>query len=117
NVAVWDEWNAKAPEAQVVDFIAADENLLGVWEGLDDETIAAIHIERFGMQLDGPALLLMRLGELVLHQWDVEVTFDDSATLNPDAVPALLERVPWMASRTAQPADSGIAGQAVAIRT
>ena len=117
NVVVWDDWNAKSPQAQAADFITADENLVAAWEKLDDAAIDAIHIERFGMQLDGPALVLMRISEFVLHAWDVEVTFDDDATLDAEAVPWLLGRVPMMAARIAHPDAGGLAGAQLVIAT
>ncbi|MBW8826364.1 MAG: maleylpyruvate isomerase family mycothiol-dependent enzyme [Acidobacteria bacterium] len=117
NVAIWDAWNAKSPETQAADFVTADEKLVQRWEALGDDEIGAIHLERFGMQLDGPALVLMRLSEVVLHAWDVEVTFDDGATLDAEAVPWLLDRVPLLAARMARPDAGGLAGARLVVAT
>src|SRR5258706_14259021 len=99
------------------DVVAADERLVSRWEGLSDARLDGIHVERFGMQLDAAAMVQLRVMEVVMHRWDVEVTFDDSATLQADAVPYVLTRAPQLAARTAHPAGTPLAGQTLAIRT
>jgi uncharacterized protein (TIGR03083 family) len=115
--SVWSEWNAKSAEEMASGFVAADERLVSRWEELSDEVLDGIHVERFGMQLDAAGLVSFRSNELVMHLWDVEVTFDDAASLQANAVPYLLQRVPQLASRTAKPAGTALAGRTLAIRT
>lgn len=116
NQPVWDEWNAKSPEAKAADFVPADEALVAAWEGLSDDELASIHVERFGMQLDAAGLVRMRLSEFVFHAWDVEVAFDPDARLMPDALPSLLERAPMMARYMAHP-EGDMKGKVVEIET
>jgi hypothetical protein len=56
----------------------------------------------------------LRLGEHVLHTWDVEVPFNPSATLADDAASAILDNLQFVAARAARP--NGVVRE-VTIRT
>jgi uncharacterized protein (TIGR03083 family) len=101
--ALWARWDAKSPEQMRDDFRAADTTSLERLESLDDKELASIHVSRFGMELDAAGLVRLRLGEHVIHSWDVEVMVDPSAALLPDAVPLLVDHVGRIARRTAKP--------------
>jgi uncharacterized protein (TIGR03083 family) len=91
NQSVWDEWNAKAPDAQVADALVADAALL---ERLDSTTESQRAEFRFSLgpfDLDFEGFLGLRLSEHVLHTWDVEVVLDPTATLASDAANLIID--------------------------
>jgi uncharacterized protein (TIGR03083 family) len=93
NPSVWDEWNAKAPAAQVADSLVADAALLECLEGATAEERAAVHFAMGPMTFDFDGLVGLRLGEHVLHTWDIEVTLDPTATLPNDAANLILDNI------------------------
>jgi uncharacterized protein (TIGR03083 family) len=93
NQSVWDEWNAKAPEDQVVDALVADAALLDRFQMLDEEGRERFEFSMGPMKLDFNDTVCMRLNEHVLHTWDVEVATDGSATLPEPAVEVLIDRL------------------------
>ncbi|HTZ94113.1 MAG TPA: maleylpyruvate isomerase family mycothiol-dependent enzyme [Streptosporangiaceae bacterium] len=101
---VWDVWNAKTPDAQAADAIETDERQVATLEGLSDAELAAMRTEFFGMQLDAIGIIRMRLGEHVLHTWDLAVMQDPDATVQADAVGLLIDNVPrFLAPRLGKP--------------
>jgi uncharacterized protein (TIGR03083 family) len=102
---VWDKWNAKSPDEQAADGLASDEKHVASLEALTDEQLAAISMDFFGMmQLDAVGLVRMRLGEHVMHTWDVAVTEDPAATVQADAVELLIDNVSqFLAPRLGKP--------------
>jgi uncharacterized protein (TIGR03083 family) len=90
---VWDRWNAKSPDEQAADALAADERQVQTLEQLTDEQLAKIALPFFGMELDAVGLVRLRLGEHALHTWDVAVALDPAATVSPDAVDLLIDNV------------------------
>ena len=92
---VWDGWNAKSPDQQALDALAADEKQVATLEGLTDEQLAAVDLDFFGMmRLDAAGMVRMRLGEHVLHTWDLAVMADPAAVLPADAAELLIDNVP-----------------------
>jgi uncharacterized protein (TIGR03083 family) len=100
---IWDRWNAKEPEVQAADSIAANERFVEAVEALSDERLAELRPQIFGMDLDAVGLLRMRLGEHAVHSWDVAVAFDDTATLESSAVELLVDSVAPVAARSGAP--------------
>lgn len=101
---VWDRWNAKSPDNQAADAIESDARHVATLEGLTDEQLAAIRMDFFGMQLDAAGLVRLRLREHAMHTWDLEVTRDPAATLQPRAVELLIDDVPaFLAPRLGKP--------------
>jgi uncharacterized protein (TIGR03083 family) len=101
---VWDVWNAKTPDEQAADGVETDERHVQTLEQLSDEQLGKIRLEFFGNQLDASGLIRMRLGEHVMHTWDVAVMRDPAATLPADAVALLIDRVPqFLAPRLGKP--------------
>ena len=88
--AVWDEWNAKGPDAQAADALIADRALLDGFESLDDTQRAAFHLAMGPFDLDFTGFVGLRLNEHVLHTWDIEVMADPDAVLPSDASQAIL---------------------------
>ena len=102
---VWDKWNAKSPDEQAADGLASDERHIETLEALTDEQLAAIDMDFFGMmRLDAVGMIRMRLGEHVLHTWDLAVTQDPAAAVQADAVQMLIDNVPqFLAPRLGKP--------------
>jgi uncharacterized protein (TIGR03083 family) len=100
---IWDRWNAKDPQAQAADALAADEATLRRFESLDAGQRAGLRLRAFGMELDLAGVSRMRLGEHALHTWDVAVALDPSATVAPDAVALLIDTIAPLAARTGKP--------------
>jgi uncharacterized protein (TIGR03083 family) len=99
---VWDTWNAKNPDEQAGDALAADEKFLCALEELSNDELAGISLQIFGMKLDSIGLVGLRLGEHALHTWDVAVSFDPSVAVSADAVALLIDNVPgFLAPRLA----------------
>jgi len=101
---VWDVWNAKSPDDQAADAIASDEKHVQRLEQLTDEELAAARMDFLGMQLDAIGIIRLRLGEHVLHTWDLAVMQDPAATVQADAVELLIDNVPqFLAPRLGKP--------------
>jgi len=102
---VWDRWNAKSPDDQAADALVSDEQHLQALEALTDEQLAAINMDFFGMmQLDAVGVVRMRLGEHVLHTWDLAVMADPATTVQANAVELLIDNVPqFLAPRLGKP--------------
>ncbi len=81
--SVWDEWNAKEPEAQAADTLVADAALLDRLDGLGEEQRAAFQFALGPFNFDFAGMIGLRLNEHVLHTWDIEVMVDPKAVL-PD---------------------------------
>jgi uncharacterized protein (TIGR03083 family) len=102
-VAVWDEWNAKDPQSQAADAVAADAKLTEAWAGIDPARISELTFPLGPMQLDGTAYLRMRLAELAVHSWDVAVAVDPAAVVEPAAVDQLVDNLEMIAGFSGRP--------------
>ena len=104
---VWDVWNAKSPDEQAADALVSDEQQIATLEALTDEQLAVARMDFIGMQLDAVGIIRLRLGEHVLHTWDLAVTADPDATVQANAVELLIDNVPqFLAPRLGKtPAD------------
>ncbi len=89
--SVWDEWNAKEPAAQAADALAANAALVERLGSLTDDERAGVTVSMGPMTLDVTAFAGLRLNELALHLWDVDVTFDPAATVRPEAVRVVVD--------------------------
>ena len=96
---IWEAWNAKSPEAQAVDSLAADAAFVERWEVFSAEQLADFGLSIFGMEVDAAGLLGMRLGEHALHSWDVAVAFDPDATLLPEATDLIVDSLDALVAR------------------
>ncbi len=103
NAAVWDEWNAKEPAAQVRDALTSDAALLDLLEGATKEERAGFSLSMGPYAFDFDGFVGLRLGEHVLHTWDVEVTRNDAATLSEEAANAILDGVAFVVARAGRP--------------
>lgn len=100
NTAVWDEWNAKDPTAQVVDCLASDLDYLSSLDAATEDQRGEFHFTMGPFAFDFDGLVGLRLSEHVLHTWDVEVAIEPSATLSSDAANAILDRIQFIVART-----------------
>jgi hypothetical protein len=114
NTSVWDEWNAKLPADQVSDSLLSDAAYLAVLEGATDDERVKFRMNLGPFVFDFDGLVGLRLGEHVLHTWDVEVPFNPSATLTSEAADAILDKLQFVAARAAKP--NGVV-QDVTVRT
>lgn len=106
---IWDTWNARSPEDQAAESVAANEALVARVEALTPEQRAAFQVTMFGrMPMDLAGVLGMRLSEHAVHTWDVAVALDPAATVAPDAVDLLIDRLPMMAGFTGKKAGAPV---------
>jgi uncharacterized protein (TIGR03083 family) len=109
---VWDTWNAKSPDDQAADALAADEKHVSTLEQLSDAELAGVKLPFLGMDLDSVGMIRLRLGEHALHTWDVAVIGDPAATVSPDAVALLIDNVPqFLAPRLGKPQEQPFAAR------
>ncbi len=100
---VWDEWNAKSPEAKAADGLAADRALLEQFEAVSDAQRAVFQVALGPLRLDFDGLVGTRLNELALHTWDIAVTFDSTVPVAPDAVGLIIDNVAMIVGFAAKP--------------
>jgi uncharacterized protein (TIGR03083 family) len=103
NQSVWDEWNAKSPSDQVSDSLVNDAVYLSCLEEATDEQRQEFEMKLGPFAFDFEGLVGLRLGEHVLHTWDVEVPFHPEATLSNNAANAILDNIQFVATRAARP--------------
>ena len=101
---VWDTWNAKSPDEQAADALAADERYVQALEQLSDEQLTAIRLPFIGLELDAAGVVRLRLSEHAMHTWDIAVYTDPAATVAADAAGLLVDNVPvFLAPRLGKP--------------
>ena len=101
--SVWDSWNAKSPDRQVADALAADQEFLDVLAATPDDQRGVLRV-RFGqLELDFDRFVGMRLGEHVVHTWDVEESVRPGAELAVPAASLLLDQVHFIVGRSGVP--------------
>ncbi len=100
---IWDAWNTRSPEDQAADSLSANEGFVRRLEALDATELDSLHLSAFGMDLDAAGFVRLRLPELAVHSWDIDVVLDPSATIAHDAVELLIDGVPAMAGRVGKP--------------
>jgi uncharacterized protein (TIGR03083 family) len=101
--AIWDEWNAKDPDAQARDALEADGALQERLAALTSAERSALHFAMGPMDLDLATFLGMRLSEHSLHTWDIAVTFDDAATIPADEAALVSTNLAMMARFAGKP--------------
>ena len=99
---IWDQWNARSPQAQAADALQADQAVVERFESLDDGQLRGLRLTAFGMDVDAAGLAGMRLGEHAVHTWDIAVALDPAATVAPDAVGLLVDNLGQLAARIGQ---------------
>jgi uncharacterized protein (TIGR03083 family) len=100
---IWERWNAKSPQAQAADALAADEAVTARFESLDAGQLEQLRLKLFGLDLDAAGFARMRLGEHAVHTWDIAVALDPAATVAPDAVSLLVDTLGQLTARVGKP--------------
>jgi hypothetical protein len=100
---VWDEWNAKDPDAQAADGLAADRALLEQLDSCSDADRARVQYPLGPMTVDFALHVQLRLNEHALHTWDIEVVLDPNATLPTDAAGFIVDQLGMLAQWTGKP--------------
>ena len=113
-LAIWEEWNAKSPQRQVTDGLAANANFLDRVAELSPGQSEAFRVQMFLGEVDLAGFLLVRLGEHAVHTWDVRVALDPTATIPEDAAELLVPRLSEIASRSGK---AGKADLSIAVQT
>lgn len=93
NQTVWDRWNSLTPREQADGFLERDAELVAALESLSSSDREGVQVS-LGF-LPGPiplaSVLGMRLSEVALHSWDVEVTLDPAAVVDATSAEVLVE--------------------------
>lgn len=112
--AVWDEWNAKAPESKRTDALAADQELVTRLDSLSDQERSDFEFVMGPITEDFVGFVCLRLNEHALHTWDIEVTLDPATTLSSEATECIIDRLELIVRHTGRPRHT--AGQ-LSVRT
>jgi uncharacterized protein (TIGR03083 family) len=88
---IWDEWNAKSPEAKAADALVADRALLDRLDSLTDDERTRFHLSLGPIELDLAGFVGLRVNEHALHTWDIEVAFDPKAVIPPEQAGAVVD--------------------------
>ena len=100
---IWDEWNAKEPEAQRADSLAADAALLEVLDSMSPEQRAEITLPFGPMTADFAMLVGLRLNEHALHTWDIEVELRPDVGLPGYATELVVDQLEMIIRFTGRP--------------
>ncbi|CAN7337336.1 maleylpyruvate isomerase family mycothiol-dependent enzyme [Terrabacter sp. LjRoot27] len=100
--AVWDRWDAMAPADQVTGSVVADDRFVARLEEVASSG-APFEVDLFGGPSDLSGVAAARLAEHAVHTWDVEVVLDPEATVGPEAVDLLVDRLPGTVAFAGRP--------------
>jgi uncharacterized protein (TIGR03083 family) len=104
NTAVWDAWNYRSPERQALDSLEYGERLVRRYEALTEDELSRLHIQLFGvMELDAAGLCRVRLSELAIHIWDIDVAVYPTAHVDAHSVALLIDALGGIATRAGKP--------------
>jgi uncharacterized protein (TIGR03083 family) len=104
--AIWDEWNAKDPDAQAADARRADADLQQRLGALTPEEAADVRFAMGPREIDLTTMLGLRISEHALHTWDIAVTFDGAASVPLDAAEIIVDNLAMIASFAGKPTGS-----------
>ncbi len=111
---VWDVWNAKDARTKAADGLRANRALVERLDSLTDQERAQFRFSMGPMVLDLDGAVGLRLNEVALHLWDIEVALDPLATLAPEAVESVVDNLEMIARFAGKPTGGE---QSVAVRT
>ena len=100
---VWDEWNAKSPQAQADDALAEDERLGGAFAAVDETDRRRIEFPFGPLSVSFETAVALRLNEHALHSWDIEAMADSGAGLPPDAAAVIIDNLGLIGRFAAKP--------------
>lgn len=101
--SIWDEWNAKDPDAQAADALRADAALQDRLASIKPDEAAGLRFAMGPMEMDLTTFIGLRLNEHAVHSWDVAVTFDDSATIPPAGADLVIDTLVMIAGFAGKP--------------
>jgi uncharacterized protein (TIGR03083 family) len=116
--AIWDHFDSLGPTEVLPEFRRTNDAYHTLVDSLSDQELGQAVPWIFG-QTPVAMVIASRLNEQVLHEWDIRWAQDRAATLDKDAVPALLEVnvMPARVSGLAKPDRAGqLQGQTVRFR-
>jgi uncharacterized protein (TIGR03083 family) len=108
NPPIWDRWNAKEPAVQIAEGIQSDQALVERFEALSEEQREQQHFGSFVGEVDAAGLARLRLNEHAVHTWDVAVALDPGATIGPEAVELVVDRLGGIARWAGKPIDRNL---------
>jgi uncharacterized protein (TIGR03083 family) len=93
NNEVWDRWNAMAPREQAQGFVASSAALVELLEDLSEGQRIGTMVDLGFLPQPVPlaTVLGMRINEMALHAWDVEVALDPAAEVSDEAAGLIAE--------------------------
>lgn len=93
NEEVWDRWNALPPAEQASAFVASNGALVELLESLSEGQRVGTMVDLGFLPQPVPlaTVLGMRINEVALHGWDVDVAFDPKAQLTEEAAELVIE--------------------------
>jgi uncharacterized protein (TIGR03083 family) len=100
--SIWDTWNAKSPADMAADALVSDQKHVSRLEGLSDEQLDGLSSQFMGRTLDATGIVGMRLAEHAVHVWDIEVTVDPAAEIQPGATGLIVGLLPSRMGRLAR---------------
>jgi uncharacterized protein (TIGR03083 family) len=100
---VWDEWNAKSPQAQADDALTEDERLGKAFESVDEDDRERIKFPFGPLTVSFETAVALRLNEHALHTWDIEVMSIPGAVLPPDAAAVIIDNLGLIGRFAAKP--------------
>ena len=105
NAGIWRRWDAMTAAEQAAGFVSFEGRFVEALEALSDEELQSktLDLGFLPAPVDVAFFVGMRLSEVALHRWDVDVAFDPAAVLLPYLVPFVLERLPMFAGYFAKP--------------
>jgi uncharacterized protein (TIGR03083 family) len=95
---IWARWNGMKPGEMAEHFADADRRFVEAFEHLDSDQLDSMQIKPAFLPepVDLATAVGFRLNEHMLHSWDVYAAFDTAATLAPESVELLIDRLPPM---------------------
>lgn len=93
NDEVWDRWNALSPADQAAGFVESSAAVVEQLEALTPEQRAGTMVDLGFLPQPVPlaTVLGMRINEVALHGWDVDVALDPAAQVGDEAAAVIVE--------------------------
>jgi uncharacterized protein (TIGR03083 family) len=100
---VWDEWNAKSPQAKADDALAEDERLGKAFDAVSDEERKRIEFPFGPVSVSFETAAALRLNEHALHTWDIDVMSDPDAVVPEESAAVIIDNLGLIGRFAAQP--------------
>jgi uncharacterized protein (TIGR03083 family) len=119
NLTVWARWDAMSRRERADGFLQSNPALVERYESMDADTRAHLRIDLgfLPAPIDVATAARMRLSEFALHSWDVQVSFDERATVAPEATGPLLGGSGDLLGWTSKPEQLGGAHAVIRVTT